>query len=248
MGTRSYWKGRVLGFFDDALTTTYKNGVWADCPTLAIDQDPNIAHVIFEDFNNIDAATLAGYTATQSGAGTFALSDAVGGVALADCNSTTDTQGINVQKIGECFLPAADKDIWFECRVKVADTIAQAQLFIGLAQTDTTIIASSSNSSTDHIGWQSVSEDGVLIFSAEKAGTGATKAAVTLTEDTWLTLGFKVNGLTSIEHWVNGAKIATSHVTANISVLEMTPSFVCQTADTNAPILHIDWYKCVQLR
>ena len=248
MSTKAKWSGRNLSFFDSIHNSSFPVGVWADCPVLAAMQDPNVAHYIFEDFNNNDAATLAGYTATQQTTGTFALTDAAGGVALADSNSTTATQGINVQKIGECFKPAADKDIWFETRVKVVDTYDKAELFVGLSITDTTIIATSANSSTDHIGWQCVTDDGVLLFSAEKGGTGATKAAATIAEDTWITLGFKVNGVTSIEHWVNGAKLSTTHVTANISVAEMTPSVVCQSAGTNDPILHWDWYKCFQLR
>jgi len=249
MGIRAYWKGKILGFFDDTLSTTYKNGVWADCPIRAIRQDPNVAHFICEDFNDINAATLAGYTTTQSGiVGTFELSDAGGGVALVDSGSTTVTEGANVQKIGECFLPAADKDIWFECKVKVVDTFDKAELFIGLSETDTAIIDTSANASASHIGWQCVTDDGVLLFSAEKATAGATKAAATIAADTWITLGFKVNGVTDIEHWVNGVKIATTQLTANIPVTELTPSFVCQSGGTNDPILHIDWYKCVQLR
>ena len=248
MSTKAKWTGQNVAFFDTTHNASFPSGVWADCPVLAAMQDPNVAHSIFEDFNNIDAATLAGYTVTQASAGTFALSDAAGGVALVDSGSATVTQGANVQKLGECFKPAVGNDIWFECRVKVADTFDKAELFIGLAITDTTIIDTSSNSSTDHVGWQCVTDDGVLLFSAEKGGTGATKAAATIAEDTWITLGFKVNGVTSIEHWVNGVKIATTHLTANISVAELTPSFVCQSGGTNDPILHIDWFKCFQLR
>lgn len=247
-GTTSYWKSRNLNFYDGGISTDFRAGVWADCPLLAIQADPTVGHIVFEDFNNIHAATLAGYTATQATTGTFAISDAAGGVALADSNSTTQGQGINVQKLGEDFLCAATKDMWFECRVKVVDTFDDAELFIGLSITDTAIIDTQANASTDHIGWHCVTNDGILLFSAEKGGTGTTKASTTLVEDTWIKLGFKVNGVTDIEHWVNGAKVATTHVTANISVAEMTPSFICQSGGTADPILHIDWYRCVQLR
>ena len=248
MSMKSRWFGKILNFFSTKYNPAFGAGVWADCPTLAIIADPNVAHVIEEDFNNIDAATLAGYTVTQATTGTFALADAVGGEALVDSNSTTVTQGANVQKIGESILAAAGKDIWFEARIKVVDTFDKAELFIGLSVTDTEIIDTSANASIDHIGWQCVTDDGVLLFTAEKNGTGATKASVTIAEDTYITLGFKVNGLTDIEHWVNGVKIGTTQITANIPIVEMTPSFVCQSGGTNDPILHIDWYKCVQIR
>ena len=248
MSTKAIWKENNQFFFDDKYNAAAQAGVWGTCPINAAMHDPGMAYVLFEDFDNIQAATLAGWTATQSSAGTWALSDAAGGVALADAASSTATQGINVQKIGECFLPAADKDIWYETRIKVADTYNKAELFIGLSITDTTIIAASANSSTNHIGWQCVTDDGVLLFTAEKGGTGATRAAATIAEDTWIKLGFHVNGVTSIDQYINGVKTGTANVTANITVAEITPSFVCQSGGTNDPILHVDYVKCVQIR
>ena len=140
MTTRSYWKSGRLNFYDDALDTTWKHGVWADCPLQAIRTNPHIGYEVFEDFTNIDAATMAGYTATQASTGTFAIGTAAGGTALADCNSATQHQGINVQKLGPCFLPAAGKDIWFECCFKVVDTAITPQLFVGLADVDNTLM------------------------------------------------------------------------------------------------------------
>jgi hypothetical protein len=249
MSTRARHKEGNQIFYDDKYNAAAIGGVWALCPTNAALHDPGMAHVIFEDFNDIDAATLAGWTATQAGAaGTWALADAPGGVALADSGSETVTQGINAQKIGEVFTPAADKDIFYEARVKVVDTFDDAELFIGLSITDTTIIAASANTSTDHIGWQCVTDDGVLLFTAEKAGTGATKSAATLVEDTWIKLGFHVRGVDTIDQYIDGVKVGTAHVTANITVLDTTLSFVCQSGGTNDPILHVDYVKCLQIR
>ena len=248
MSTKSKWTESNLAYFDDKYNQAMLGGVWATCPTIAALHDPGMAQVLFEDFNNVQAATLAGWTATQASTGTWALADAGSGVALADSGSSTATQGVNVQKIGECFLPAADKDIWYETRVKVVDTFNKAELFIGLSVTDTTIIATSANSSTDHIGWQCVTDDGVLLFTAEKGGTGVTRAATTLVEDTWIKLGFHVKGVSSIDQYINGVKVGTVNVTANITVAEITPSFVCQSGGTNDPILHVDYVKCLQIR
>jgi len=248
MSTKAIWKEANQFFFDDKYNAAAQAGVWATCPTMAALCDPGMAYSLFEDFDNVQAATLAGWTATQATAGTWTLTDAAGGVALADSGSSTATQGINVQKLGECFKPAADKDIWYETRVKVVDTYDKAELFIGLSVTDTTIIATSANSSTDHIGWQCVTDDGVLLFTAEKGGTGATRSAATIAEDTWITLGFHVKGVTSIDQYINGVKTGTANVTANITVAEITPSFVCQSGGTNDPILHVDYVKCLQIR
>jgi len=248
--TRSYWKGGVHSFYDEGLNTAvHKGGVWATCPLNAIRCNPSLAHVIHEDFNDVQAATLAGYTATQATAGTFALTDEVGGVALLDSNSTTATQGINVQKLGECILPAASKDIWFECRFKIVDTYDKCELFAGLAITDTSIISGSDMTASDHIGWECHTDDGIILFGAEKAGTEATPlASTTITEAAYFKFAFHVKGVTSVDHWVNDAKLTTTHLTANIPVVEITPSFVCQSGGTNDPIMHLDYYTCVQIR
>ena len=57
-----------------------------------------------------------------------------------------------------------------------------------------------------------------------------------------------MNGVTEIEQYVNGVLTGTNHVTANIPVVAMCPSFVCQSAGTNDPIMHIQGYRCFQLR
>lgn len=229
-------------------TTQSPSMLWHNAPVLRSIQDPTYAYMFWDDFTDLPTGK---YTATQATAGTFALGDGAGGVALADCNSTTATQGINVQlggTTGEFIKPAADKDIWFEARVKAADTATGPEFFLGLAAIDTTIIATSANSSANHIGWQSVTDDNVLLFSAENAGTGSTDAATTLVDDTWVRLGFKVNGVSTIDQYIDGVKQSETHVTANIPVTEMTLSLVCQSGGTTDPIVHIDWWRVLQIR
>jgi len=254
MGTRSWWKGNNLVTFDDLYNTARaKQGLWADCPLAAIAQDPSIATVIFEDFTNVDAATLAGYTATKATTGTFALDPTqANGVALADCGATTQHQGINVQKLGNSILPAAGKDIWFEARVKVVDLIANIQMFVGLAGTDTTLMPNGAIDSTnsEYIGILiPTAGAGVMTLAAAKATAADTAAYAAIVEDTWTNIGFKVNGVTDIKSFLNGVVQADTILTASLPVTDiLTPTFVCQSDGTSDPILHIDWYKCVQLR
>ena len=251
MTTRAYWKNGRQNFYDDGVNTTFKTGVWANCPLTAMACDPTVAYEIFDDFLYTSDTELGElYTATQATTGTFALDTSnPAGVALADSASGNATEGINVQLTSTLpFKPAATKDIWFECRVKVVDTYDKAELFIGLAAADTTIIATSANSSANHIGWQCVTDDGVLLFTSEKAGTGTTSAAATIAEATYIRLGFHVSGVSTVQQYINGVAVGDPHETANIPIVGVTPSFVCQSGGTNDPILHIDWYRCVQLR
>ncbi len=48
--------------------------------------------------------------------------------------------------------------------------------------------------------------------------------------------------------YVNGVLTSANHVTANIPIVAIYPSFVCQSAGTNDPIMHIQSYRIFQLR
>ena len=253
---RSNWKNGILNFWHSGQNSTFKTGVWRDCPFLAMN-DPTVAYVFFEDFMNwkgaaIETTNMAGWTVSQAVAGAVSTDDTVpGGVLLLDSASTTVTQGVQIQYTEGTlpFKPAANKDLWFECRLKVVDTYNKCEFFAGLSAVDTSIIAGSDMTSANHTGWECHTDDGVLLFGAEKAGVEATPlASNTIAENTYVRLGFKINGLTDVEHWVNGVKIATTHVTAAIPIVGLTPSFVCQSGGTNDPIMHLDWVKIVQLR
>lgn len=218
------------------------NGIPLDRP-----YDPGAGLIFFDDFYELSDE----YTATQATAGTFAMTDAAYGVALADCNSTTATQGINVQKnttVGELFIPTAGTTIVFECRIKAVDIATGPEFFVGLHQIDTTIIASSAMSGANYIGWQSITDDGVLLFTGAKASAADTNTATTFVDGTWVKLGFKVNGVTSVDQYINGVlqDSSTALATANIPVTEMVPSLVCQSGGTTDPIIHIDWWMCAQ--
>ena len=254
---KSFWKNGVLNFWDKGINTTFPTGVWADCPLLAIACDPTVGYTFFEDFmdqkgDEIATTNMDGWTVTQATTGAVDLSDTQqGGVLEMDSNSTTATQGVQIQYTEGTlpFIPVAGQDIWFECKLKVVDDAVLTEFFAGLSEVDSTVIATSAVSPSNFIGWQCVTDDGVLLFAAEKGDAGATKASTTLVEATYVRLGFHVKGITSIDHYVNGVKQSTSHVTANVPIVGLTPTFVCQSAGSSSePILHLDWVKCVQIR
>lgn len=238
-----------VSIYDPTLSSGYSANLWKTCPLQEYIHDPMIGVLCDERWQSYNAAATTGdYLLTQAVAGTGAISTAAPGVLELDSNSTTSTQGANLQRLKSVFVPAAGKHIWAEFKIKIVDTFDKVELFCGLSDAETAIIASSANASDNHIGWQCVTDDGVLLFSAEKAGTGATKAAATIAEDTYITLGFYVNGVTEVEQYVNGVLTGTNHVTANIPVVALYPSFVCQSAGTNDPIMHVQSYKIFQLR
>jgi hypothetical protein len=229
----------------------FKNlGVQVQCPGFVNPVDLNDVFMDGDDFQKCPV-TAEDYTLTQATQGTMALSaGADNGVLLLDCNSSTTTQGANMQRIAAQFTPKADRDIWFEARVKVADTGALAtagEIFVGLSEIDTTIIATSVVSPSNFIGFSSVTDDGVLLSNSEKADAGTTSTGATIAEDTWITLGFHVTGVSTIDFFVNGVNVAT-HTTANIPIVALAPSFVMQSSGTTDPIMHIDYWTCIQTR
>lgn len=240
--------GRV-SVYEPSVSTGYLTNMWKDAPLAEYLHDPGLGWLYVENFASYNAAATTGdWVLTQATTGAAAISTAATGVLELDSNSTTSTQGANLQRVKCVVVPVAGYDTYFEVSVKVVDTFDKVELFAGLSEVRTAIIASSANASDNHVGWQCVTDDGVLLFSAEKATAGATKAAVAIAEDTYVKLGFKITGVTEIQQYVNGVATGTAHATANVPIVAMVPSFVCQSAGTNDPILHIKQMRVGQFR
>ncbi len=246
MSSKGFNQAGRVSQYDPVLSTDYWSNLWRTCPLQEYLHDPSIGVLLDERFTGYDATD--DYVLTQATTGAAAIGTAAPGVLELDSNSTTAAQGANLQQTSAVFIPAAGKDIWFETTIKVVDTFDKAELFIGLSEVDTSIIAGSANSSANHIGWQCVTDDGVLLFTGEKAGAGDTGAAATIAEATDIKLGFFVDGVTSITQYINGIVSGTAKVTANVPIVAIYPSFVCQSGGTNDPILHIAGYRVFQLR
>ncbi len=248
MATRGHQgAGGVMSLYDPALSADFKTGIWADCPLLEYANDPSMGMLLDEPFICYDATD--DYTLTQATAGTAGVSIAAPGVLEIDSSSTVAGQGANLQRTGGGFVvPAANKTIWFETSIKI-DEATDTELFVGMSEVDTAIIDTQANASTNHVGWHSVTGDDVLLFSSEKAGAGTTSAAATLAAATYIKLGFKVTGVTSIQQFINGVAVGTAHATANIPIVKLVPSFICQAAGNGQdPIMHVGGYRIFQLR
>lgn len=221
--------------------------LWHKCPRSAIEANPDFGWGFMDNLQRGVPTDV--WTVTNATAGTFAMDTVFGSVALADSASTTATQGVQVQRTVSIFKPIAQADIYFEARVKAADIATGPEFALGLHNVDTTIIASSAVSTTDHVSFTSVTDDGILLGNGEKAGTGTTTAALhTFVDDTYVKLGFKITGVDKVEFFVNGVQAApaTNLATANIPIVVLVPSLVCQTGGTTDPIVHLDWMACYQ--
>lgn len=228
----------------------FQRGVWGNAPLVEHGFDPNLAVLLVEEWTNYDASTGGEYTLTQSTAGSAAISTTMPGVLSIDSGSTTVVQGANIQRLKTAFVPAANKSLWAEFKVKYTgvDNL-NVETFIGLAASDTSIIAASAQSTNNRIGWGSVTDDGVLLFQSDKASTGTTAAATTIVSDTWVTLGFFYNGVAdTLQQFINGVATGTAIATTYIPKVVVYPSFVCQSGGTDQPVMHLGAYRIMQLR
>jgi len=226
--------------------------LWQDCPWKEIEGNPGIGITYFDDFMGpANLATGEGWTITQVTSGTLSLAADEGGALVLDSagNASAD-DGAQAQLLNCRVLPAAGKTIWFEARVKMND--ATDQYFVGLAATDTTLIASGVlDDVSDKCGFfHAVSEadNKISTVTARTSAEDITSDVATNTDGTYMTVGFKINGLTSVEFYVNGSLVETGSTAANIPNAEMCLSLVAQVEATGADAeLSVDWVKLAQL-
>lgn len=202
--------------------------------------DLSVGYGFFDDFLTL---ATGHHTVTQSTTGTFALDDVRYGVVLADCDSNTVVQGVNVQRAGatgESFAALDKTSIWFEARVKAVDLGSSGpEFFLGLAVKDTTIIAASALSA-QCIGFSSVTDNSILLATCKDGSSTTTGTGHTFADGTYVHLGFRVTDDSLVEFFVNGSKVST--ITANIPTTELVPSVVVQSDGAVDTILHMDWW------
>ncbi len=203
------------------------------------------AYDSFEDYapsRIISTTAYAGYTVTALVAGTLVMKDAVGGVL--ELTGGASTQGIQMQSDGEIYLPAANKDIFFEATVEAEDA-DDLDWMVGLAKTDTDIFTTDPAAL---IVFRGLDASANIDFQVRDSGTGATTDTGTdLVNGTQIRLGFWVKGTTSVTPYING--VAQTPVTANIPTEELAITFGMQNGATTAnQALGVDWYGVSQTR
>ena len=225
-------------------------GLWAKQPRDF--QDLSVGFGFVDDFLSFDDGSN-NWKLTAATSGTAALDTAAkGGVLLLDAGAVTNNQGPQVQFGGEAaassFIASASSRIYFEARLKLA-TIGSTtiQFFGGLAEVDSTVLASAANDTANHIGFECFNTT-TLSFATEKAGARAVDtSAGTIADGTYVKIGFVVDGVSKVTPYVNGvAGTAITTGSANIPVVALTPSISVHAAGTNRPVGHVDWVACYQ--
>ena len=227
--------------------------IWTDCPLMELRTNPELGHEYFNHYlGPIDVTTGDGYTITQENSGAIsAVATVDGGVLLVDSagNNAAD-DGVNVQLPNCMFKAAAGRTIWFEARVAMVDT-GDDQYFIGLAGIDTTLIAAGiMDDVVDKCGFFRIAAstaDKISTITARTSAEDATTDVATIADNTYVKLGFVIDGLTSVKFYVNGALVETGVTAANIPNAVMALSYVAQCEQTSADAeLSVDWVQIAQ--
>lgn len=225
--------------FPNGVTNVAENDLFCD---LAM-PDPTQFHTYFNDF---DTYAAGDWTVTETSAtATQALADGDGGWLLLT-NSTEDDSLCALQKVGESFLMESGKKAFFKARFKVSDA-TQSDLVMGLQVTDASPL-----DATDGIYF--IKADGaatVDLVCRKNATTGSNTATAvaTLSDDTFVTLGWYYDGQGSVTYSVNNS--VTGSMSASSSFLpdtDLTVSFAIQNGAAAAKTMTVDFIFAAKQR
>lgn len=217
----------------------FVNGATNVASTTALGQylamDPSKTHTFYNEMY-IYLATEWTLTTTEAGGGsaTEAIEDEDGGVLLITNAAGNDDLDF-FQTVDEMWTFETGKKVWFKARFKVSDA-TESDFIFGFQIRDTTALAVS-----DGVWFQKDDTDTQLDFHVAKASVQSDQNNIaTISDDTYLTVGFYYNGSTKIQYFVNDA-LAGTVTTSAFPTTELTLSFGIQNGEAVAKTMSVDY-------
>ena len=187
------------------------------------------------------ADTLLGWTTTLvetgSAESTVAAATTVNGGGLLLTTDNLENDGINLQKLGEGFQPAAETLIYFGIQLQINDA-TQTDFLVGLCITDTALLGGM----TDGIYFRKADASTTVSAVLEQDSTETTATAHTLVDATDVTLEFVCDGVT-VTFFVNGVALAALAQTNVPDDELLTPSIEFLTGEAVANTCLIKWMR-----
>ena len=149
-----------------------------------------------------------GWTVVKdSGAAVAIVADTVGGELAITSAATTDNDGGSVQG-NEIFAVAADKNMFFQTRIKNND-VDQSDICVGFTVNFATN-PEAMLTAADRIVFQVDDGDASINCITEKNGTATTTdSGVDMADDTYVKLGIACSGTGKVEFFINDRLVAT---------------------------------------
>lgn len=192
------------------------------------DRDPSRIIEYWDDFHLYTAAQWT-VTETQSAATQEVNTGASGGILLLT-NATGTTDVNQIQLVNETFKLSSGKQFWLKTRFALTATLANFGGLIGLAITDTTAVAGVS----DGIFFRKPTGSSTLSAVLCKNSTETTQSLGTMVSGTYVTAAMYYDGKSSVECWLDGAKIGTVATTNLCDDEELAITIASVNATTGA--------------
>lgn len=219
-----------------------KDAMWREAPHPAI-MSPLVGFGKVEDFLGFSEDEWT-TTAVSAGTGTstIALTGIQGGVLRINTAANED-DGAQAQSDAAIIKLAATNLLWMDFRINLTEEATQSDAFVGLADTDTTIIAGAPN---DIVYWHKDDGDTNWDFTADINGAGPTNLLIehTAVAATQVILGFTYDG-TTLTPWVDGVKSANTIATnvPNDIALKISFGYLNGAAAAQNEGMNIDWIR-----
>jgi hypothetical protein len=198
---------------------------------------------VCEDFVQtpyIAASSIGSVTTTLVNASTHALVAGALGGAMLITTAGANLDGVNMQWLGEAFLPTANNEIYFGCRFQVNEA-TNSVFLIGLAITDTT----ADIAVQEGIYFRKLAATTACNFVVESNNVETATAAFTVAAATNYIVEWRWNG-TNLYFYVDGVYVGAPVLT-NIPTAEyMTPTITYHTGEIAAHTMTVDWIRCIQ--
>ena len=226
-------------------TSIGKHTYWVDYDRAATILDvwgPNVNKVI-EEFVNLPmlaAGTPAAYATTPVGGSTTALTgDALGGHLLIT-TAGAENDGVNMQLLGEAFLPLAYNAVYFGIKFQISNA-TESDFLVGMTITSTAALGGV----TDGIYFRKIDGSTTCNFVVETGSTETATAVLTVVAATDYTLEWLWDG-TTLKAYVDNELVATPVLTNMPTVEYMSPIIEFLTGSGDVRTMQVEWMRCFQ--
>lgn len=111
------------------------------------------------------------------------------------------------------FVPTANTEAFFSGDFKISE-ITTSGLFIGFAEVDTTILASGLVDVAGMLGFYKPTAGATMVGAVRNSSTSTNTGTIKTWEaDTWVNLACRINGVSSVEFFVDGVRTAQTTMT-----------------------------------
>lgn len=243
--------------YDRIYSPTLGTSLWETAPMQAALLDPSNFLLFRDDFFDLNVvATTGKWVVTKDGSVAGSVLDRHGGWAqiITDVN---DNDEFYLASIGESWLFAASKPIWFEAKVELTEVATdKANILVGLTDANgaNALLDNGAGPAASYSGAVFFKVDGTLAwqFETSNAGTQVTNTSVgAYASGTAARVGFvfdPADGTTgSITPYFNGVE-GTAHAITLASLTEMNLVIGVKAGSAAAETLKFDWVQCLAVR